>query len=299
MMSLLPFFHQNMPVQPEICTPQADVFRPGVTISTTEKIESMIEWHDFLAILRDNLEDAGIAMRKEDFSQTLTWDVARFLYACFLNRTPLMLAGPNGRAIADAFSCARYGTTAALLDCSFSYDPKVVELCVASEDRVIAILNPLNASWVEHIEELASLPDKYVFAVQPFSDDLLIEPKGLYQYFLPLLTELLVEKPPASSFAAGKCEESFLDWHNTDAPADVNGSMLSLRIGGLAERRMKRILLDYIKLSETDHMDTGCLLVLYSYAYLTGQVSKLLERDNLRIGRKAKEYLLALAGEIE
>ena len=48
--------------------------------------------------------------------------------------------------------------------------------------------------------ELINIDDKFIFAIYTFAEDLKIEPRSLYNYFLPVLTELIIDKRPARNF---------------------------------------------------------------------------------------------------
>jgi hypothetical protein len=70
-------------------------FTPGEVCHRMDNLEGCSSWTDTFELLCDNLQLAGIG------SQWTTM-LSSFLYSSYLNRMPLLLAGPNAKAIADA-----------------------------------------------------------------------------------------------------------------------------------------------------------------------------------------------------
>lgn len=130
-------------------------------------------------------------------------EFAAYLHAAYTAHIPLLLAGPNGRDIADALSAALCGRTASILCCEGEYNSQAVEEWLNSSDEVVAIQNLLNTSWIDHIPELLRTQEKFVIVLHPFAEDLVIEPKGLYNYLLPVLTELFVGWTASRNFSGG------------------------------------------------------------------------------------------------
>ena len=298
MIGIMPFLRQNFSeitnIPRKITT--SNLFCSGQMISG-DLPETLPGWEYFLNFLQDNLQEAGISETNE-ISETLTWDFAAYLYAAALNHIPLLLSGPNGRDIANAFSITQCGRTAAVLDCSGPYAPEALEACVKSEDQIIALLNPLNSEWVGHIAELASIPGKYMFAVQPFAEDLAIEPRGLYNYFLPVLTELLISDITMSrNYASGFCGDDFADFQFCDLTKFDFKPSSFLGLSGLTETHLKRTLCSFWKIVGNENMNLACLFALFPYAYATGQADKLLSRESLSVKEKTKDFFRTYLGD--
>ena len=120
---------------------------------------------------------------------------ALYMRAAFDNKTPLLLAGPKAREIVDAFSVALTGKTAAVFDCAAVNSLDDLKMLEASDDLIVALINPLAPNFIAYIPEIVSIKNIYVAALHPFAEDLKLEPRGLYNYFLPVFTELLIDAP--------------------------------------------------------------------------------------------------------
>ena len=168
--SIMPFLGQ-VPSQSSTnstLSSSSTTFYSGKELSS-DYAEELSNWRDLLDTLQDNLLSAGVS-QKNDFSETVSWAFASFLYSAFLNHNNLLIAGPLGHEIADAFSCARYGKKAAILDCSMPYSSGILDVCSLSDEKVIVVLNPLSATWVGHISEISAFSEKFIIAVQPFAE---------------------------------------------------------------------------------------------------------------------------------
>lgn len=153
-------------------------YRPGRTVESVVDDDYVYAFEDELGIESGTIEKFALYMR-----------------AAFDNKTPLLLAGPKGREIADAFSTALTGKTAAVFDCAavkILDDLKVIEVV---DDPIVAIINPLAPNFIAYIPEIVGIKNKFIVALHPFAEDLKLEPRGLYNYFLPVFTELLIDAP--------------------------------------------------------------------------------------------------------
>lgn len=84
------------------------------------------------------LEEAGVS---EDYLRSL----AAYMYAAYLNKSCLLLIGPNGSAIVDAFSRAVFGRRAGCLRCTERYNAASLEEYLHSEDVVVNIVDPFSS----------------------------------------------------------------------------------------------------------------------------------------------------------
>jgi|GEM_PF-2181421 len=110
----------------------------GLTINTS--------WEEELETICAEMPEAGIAAK---FVPVL----AAFLYSAYLNHAPLMLMGPNGKAIADAFSTALFGETCAKLTCEGNYNHSVLERAEESNAQIVVIDNVFDARWNYNIND--------------------------------------------------------------------------------------------------------------------------------------------------
>ena len=61
-----------------------------------------------------------------------------------------------------------------------------------SEDEIVIVKNPFAAEWVDDVIHMVEESNKFFVLVTPFVEDLLIEPKGIFNYVQPLFTESFV-----------------------------------------------------------------------------------------------------------
>ena len=271
---------------------EQNIFRPGLPLNR-ECFEHHTAWDELLCTIEDELEEAGV-------SKSSVRGLAAYLYSAYCGRIPLLLAGPNGRDIADAFSSALFGRTASLLCCENGYDSKAIETCMRDGGSIVALLNPLNANWINHFPLLTAGKEKFIIAVQPFAEDLWVEPRSLYHYVLPVLTEPFVDQTASRNFTGGCICEDFQEHPPTTPQKSVPlAAKLSMPI--LAQNRLRQILADIKVLSGNDCADYDFLFGALPYSYVTGQIEKFQEevQNGSLLSRNTKELLLTFLGDTE
>lgn len=143
-------------------------FTPGEVCHSMDNLEGCSSWRDTFELLCDNLQLAGIG------SQWTTM-LSSFLYSSYLNRMPLLLAGPNANAIADALSMTICGQKIDLLKCCGEQDAEAISGFVESD--MAAVQNPFHPGWVSCISHSNN---GFALWLHPFTEDLQIEPRSLY-----------------------------------------------------------------------------------------------------------------------
>ena len=106
-----------------------------------------------------------------------------------------MLVGSNGRRIADAFSIALNGSTAATFDCAAVNCLDDLNIVSSSPDPIVAVLNPFAPNFIAYLPELLNIEGKFFIALYPFIEDLRLEPRSFFNYFTPVFTELIFDQP--------------------------------------------------------------------------------------------------------
>jgi len=283
-------------IMPDTSAKQS-LFQSGVVLDT-EQLELHENWDEAFCAIRNELKEAGISHQKE-FEGKNCNSFAAFLYAAYKRHAPVLLAGPNGRDIADALSAALFGRTAAVLRCEGEYDPHAVKSCLNDESPIVVLLNPFHPNWVCHIHELTTIEGKFIIAVHPFAEDLLMEPRGLYNYVLPVLTELFVESRAVGNYIGGCFSETFRDY----TPAEPQKTLpLAGELGmpPLVQKRLCQILADMKTLSPRDGDDNYFLFGTVPYAYVTGKIGAIQkELQSGPLSQDAKELLQSFLGEPE
>lgn len=262
------------------------LFQPGSMLGT-DLIEHQEPW-DVVRTIQEGLEEAGVV---EQYSL----EFAAYLYAAYTAHIPLLLAGPNGRDIVDALSAALWGRTASSLCCEGEYNIQTVEECLNSDYEIVAVQNLLNTRWVDHIPELLGTREKFMIVLHPFAEDLIIEPKGLYDYLLPVLTELLVERSASKNFSGGYFCNEFPQYKHAE-PQKKLPLVEKLSMPLLVQNKLRQILADMKSLSETSSTDSDILFGVLPYAYVTGKFEIICEelQKGCPLSKTARELIQTL-----
>ena len=266
------------------------LFQPGIPLNSKTLVENGT-WEDLLDTIMTELEEAGV-------SSEYSLAFAAYLYAAYHARIPLLLAGPNGRDIADALSAAVSGETASVLYCGGVFSQSAVEECIGSNGQITVAVDALSAGWVNHIAELSAMQGKLLIVAHPFAEDLLIEPRSLYNYVLPVLTELVVDKPAARGFKGGYMREGFQHYASEEPERKLPFSN-QLMLSPLISHRLRQVRTDMRTLLHGNNSKTDLLFDLFPYAYVTGRAANLWEEMQGALSREARELVRAFLGESE
>jgi hypothetical protein len=266
-------------------------FVPGKKLDTD--IREHHEAYDAVCTLQDELEEAGVIERCASM-------LAAFLYTAHILHTPLLLAGPNGRDIADAVSAALFGRTASVFRCESAYDPSAVEEYMVEGSQVITLLDPINTRWISHIPELTTGRDKLILAVHPFAEDLLIEPRGLYNYVVPVLTELFVDRPASGKYVGGCFGADFREYECAKPQKKLHLAR-KLPMPAMLRNWLQQMLADMKAILGKDIPDFDVLFAALPYAYVTGQTDMILEgiEDGGGLSKDTQTLLRTFLGELQ
>jgi len=250
-------------------------------------------WEEELETICAELPEAGIAAK---FVPAL----ATFLYSAYLNRVPLMLMGPNGKAIADAFSAALFGETCAQLICEGNYSHSVLQRAEESNAQIVVIDNVFDAKWNYYINNYSQRSSKYLIAVNPFAEDLQIEPRGIVNYWIPVMTELFVDARPSCEFVGGKRSENFCVYTKENAKPYHNKLFQKLHLSSLSTKTLQQLLADLHSLNHNIQEEYDYLFSALPCAYVTNAMDTL--RDHIegkQLASDMKGILGAYLGDLE
>lgn len=268
-------------VQPVQAITENRSYIPSQVIES-EHVQEDEDLKDFVGTLDTELGLQGV-------SNEYVLSFAAYLCAAYKNKILLLLAGPNGRDIADAFSVSLNGKTAAVFDCAKVNSFSDLNICRDSEDEVIAVLNPFAPNFIAYLPELINIENKFIFAIYPFAEDLRIEPRSLYNYFLPVLTELIVDKRPARDFD--------LKYSNEKIKAELKKTYSPDIVPISAEKRIKKLVRDAQEILEAnfkkDFIEQSVLFARFPLAYVKGKGENFLEEFNgdEKVGEAIRNFL--------
>ena len=233
------------------------------------ELETNNDWRELLDTIQTELLEAGVAKEK-------SLGLSGVLYAAYINRTPVLLAGPNSHEIANAFSLALYGCTPASLRCSGDINTEDLQKCQESSADVVVIDNPFEHSWYSSVLEILSLGRRFYMLAHPFAEDLLIEPKGIINYCLPLLTEYYVDSQPSAQYVGGRMTEAFqpLERGPIDDRRCYGPLLRKMQMSLFSIKRVQRILADFDSMLPSKE-ENDYTFVLNPLAYVLGMTDTL------------------------
>ena len=268
------------------------------SVLEVEEFESLCNVDEVVDLIMEELRDAGVIER---YARSF----ASFLYSAFSAKAPLLLIGPNASCIADAVSIALFGKTAGVIECEGVYNKNIITECSRGEDTIVKILNPFNANWVLRVPEIVNSQDVFFFAIHPYSEDVQIEPKSLYNYILPVFTEPIVENRPVEFKLGGHLSSDFKALGSVKTTAGNDKILKEMHMSPLLRGRIRSVLSTMHSILKDKSQDYDVLYVLLPYAYATMQLSIFAkavqdnESKDLVITKNMKDLIDDFVGELE
>ena len=244
------------------------VFESGVPVAVEGNPEGVQQVADYLSC---NLEEAGVSEGYLDI-------ISAFLTSAVYNRMPIILAGPNGRAIADAISISIFGKTAGCCRCWTGKE--LLESIETIEDEVICIEDLCKDYLIDLLPDIVGHTDKVIILLTPYYENLFVEPSGLYSYALPLMTEWFVDISPRKNWCGG---EAINDWNKDIRATPIRKNILSAmqNIGMKMYQKTMYTRILGVASAVLDHRGRDLALAyvtgLIPYAVATGNIDKLID----------------------
>lgn len=229
------------------------------------------DWKDVIDSVEDELVEAGVAL---EYRRSLS----AYLYSAFINRFSIILAGPNAEEIGNAFSIGAFGQHAGVFDCMIDYNSNEINKMLSSDNEVIIIKSSFNSNWIDKIMELCLQHQKFYFLTVPFVEDVFIEPKGLFNYALPMITDLYVDEVSRKAYVGRKRSESYKEYVGVK-PTNVQENVLhTLHVPRFAKKRIQGVLTDMHNIEKNTGIKDDYTFLLVPYAYFTDQVDVISEQ---------------------
>lgn len=251
-------------------------------------------YQEALESISDEMGEAGVQ------SKYVT-SIAAYIYSAYTNNVHLLIAGPNSISIANAFSIGLYGKYAGVLDCSGYYSKDATKQVLSSEDEIIIVKNPFAAEWIDDVMHLVEESDKFFVLVTPFVEDLLIEPKGIFNYVQPLFTELFVSYRARKKYLGKKQSERFEKYERRKEKPLYGEILNDFKVNGFQKNRVQRILTDMHYLDKDSNVTEDYMYVFLPYAYLTRQEEILIEKikKENQIDSEMQRFIINYLGAID
>ena len=263
-----------------------------------EELELNHDWTELKETIRFELFEAGV-------SETYAEALGAYMYAAYVNHVPLLLAGPCARDIADAFSVALFGCLAATLRLEGNYSNSIVEQCLNSEEKIIAIENLFSSAWNPYLTGIIADKNRFYIGIHPYSEDLLMEPNSFFSYMMPLLTEHFVDKHSTRKFVGGCVVEGFRHYDRAVVKPYHNNLFRDMGIGILGRNLIQQILTDMHIILQDDSPDYDYIFAILPYGYVCGRIDVLrnylfkeTEKESW-MSSEVLSYIYAYLGETE
>lgn len=232
--------------------------------------ELLSDWQVTLNAICENLKDAGVADQYQ-------YGLSAYLYSCYLNHFPILLAGPNGREIADALSAVLTGRLADYLDCSECQYGDILPEIDSLEHSVLVCDHPFVSNWVEHLPEFSRKQNVFTIFVHPYKEDLAVEPVGIVNYMIPLLTEFFVDSVPTRGYYPCCRLEKYKDYTGQRLTHRHQKMFTRLRTSPIVRNKLQRVLTDLRGMCNAQKDDHDLVLCLAPLAYLMDKTDILSE----------------------
>lgn len=168
-----------------------------------DDIELAENWQNEFDAINQNL--SCVLSIEPDFCTMFT----AFLYAAHINNMPILVLGPGGRDIAEALSVSLYAKGAGLLNLSGECDFAAVSRISEVDEPIVSIQNMFGMGWTDTLpQEFVKIKKQFIWT-HPYVEDMIIEPRGLYNYMLPVLSEGFIGELAASKLWPGKRTAEF------------------------------------------------------------------------------------------
>ncbi len=231
-----------------------------------DHIEKCQNYADTLDILTDNLLTAGV---RQDAADTL----ATFLYSAYINKAHLLLAGPNAKEISNAFALAVTGRSAGAVACYGERNESLFS--VVADDVIVTVENPFSPDWLASLPCLAGATnrgDRMFWWVHPFAEDLSIEPFGLFNYVLPVLTECFVDHLSSEeNMLLGIRASDYEDYQRNGAVSTQSARMSpikKLKLPHILANRLQAVIGDAKAMQNSTNGDFECLFGVLPFAVI-------------------------------
>lgn len=198
-----------------------------------DDIEIAENWKDELNLLSQNLS-YSLGVNTE-----LCEMLSAFLYSAYINHLPLLVIGPGGQEVADCVSSSLFASVSGklIIGNGLGYDiPTMLNNC---NENIISVRNMFGEGWNDELPQMLCKCNKQIFWTHPYTEDMLLEPKGLYNYMIPIFSETFAESITDFAYYLSKRSSGF-------EPFDLKNKS-TLRVGAIKQLGISNILLNQIE----------------------------------------------------
>lgn len=253
-----------------------------------ERFSEKDTWEEIVGELEYNLASTGIA---EYFQEAL----AALLYTVYRSKRPILLAGYTSEEIAQALSVSVTGKYADVLTCSGACSVSMIRKAF-EDDGVLIIRNPFSGDWLDALVQESKTATKQLVFCHPYSEDLSIEPQSLFNYILPIYTDIISANEPDIHELYGarlkQDAEDFVPKYKKVVPSET---LAALKVNAGLQSRMQGLFNSTKLIADSDNKSSAlvynCLLTSYADAVGRGEQLCLSVKDRNDIPKEIKEAI--------
>lgn len=239
-----------------------------------DDIEIAEDWNDEFYAISQNL---ATSLKVESEFCTM---LAACLYSAHINNVSILIAGPHGCDIAKLLSVSLYARSSGNLILGNECDYDIIDEIKDYSEQIVAVQNMFGKGWFDALPQVLGKLQKQIVWTHPYVEDMIIEPKGLYNYMLPILSECFIGMIPSLDLTPGKRADNFKEY--TPPPRKH-----SLRIAAFKRLGLSKLLLNQLEAILSDakeilgdpakEKDMEILFGLLPLSVLTGRCDVLKE----------------------
>ena len=232
-----------------------------------DEIELADTWVDEINTIAQNLTSS--LKVDAEYCMMLT----SFLYAANHRNADIFLAGPGGHDIANTLAISIYGCEAGRLTLGNEFDCDMADGVNRYHEKMVSVQNMFGKGWSDIVPQLFVGCKKQIVWTHPYAEDMIMEPKGLYNFMLPLLADCFVGTIPAIDPLPGRRSEKFKAYNSKKTQPLRLSAFKRLGLNKLIINRLEAILSDAKDILEAPAKDKDMevLFGLLPLCVLTGR----------------------------
>ena len=285
------------PVAVEVSSkPVITPYRAFAAYEDRNDLEAHHSWEDVVSTAAFELGEAGVAEKYRS-------GLAAFLCAAYIEKQPILLVGPNGIDIAQAFIAAATSHKHGMLCCEGSLSNQIITEIGADGEDIVIINNLLASGWMNRLPEILSQKDIFYIATHPYAEDIQVEPKSLYGFMLPLFTEFFVDKKAAGSYYGGYFADDFKAYSASKGAQKELRALSKFTLSPFVRNRINSLVATMHDIHSAASADEEFLFAVLPIAYASLAMNELTEmiadsQKGIAISASLKRDLQYILGEI-
>jgi len=220
-----------------------------------------------------------------DIDSQLRTMLAAFLYAAHINKLPILIVGPFGSEIADVLSGSLYANGSGVLTLSEECNQNTIDEIHNINDSIIVVRNMFGKGWTDSIPQYIRSFDRQVIWTHPYAEDLIIEPKGLFNYMIPVLSECFINSYISAELIPCKRNESYKQFVSNERSSLCLNAFNKLKLSKIITDQLEKVFSDAKKIlnNTSKEKDFEFLFGVLPFAVLIDRIDVLedvLENEN-------------------